>query len=1611
MKTLSYHLLLALVMLTSLPASAQRVYQGNQKGLPPFGTFSGSDFDLVSMSNRNLHAEIPIVSVPQRGRDFSWRYVFDTYSWKVVWFPPPDPYGEGYWVVQRVLNEGGWRLVNPFTWTATYVVKQDTCPHEPFHQYSTKQNWTVRAPDGTKHPTPVTHETGAYPCFQSRLSAATQDGSGTNLTLTTSPYLTYIITLNDGTRVTSYRDANGNLASTNADMLNRDPVVVSNASSILYSTPLNKTVAGPAYTTWTVRDSNGGTQVYRLDYTAIDIQTALCQYVISFDPCTEYSSGWLVPSKLTLPTGQVYEFFWTNNSLGQLSRINLPTGGYIEYTYNVRTDELPEAPHHEGGTLDAIAAVTGRKINGVAPGWTYTGQDWVTATDPNLNQTVHENNYVTVANVESGSTVETKVRVYAGAETSGTLLRTFVRDYTGEVDPISERLTNLRVVRETTILENSLQSKVETDYETFTYPPYSNIGMRLNVLERREYAYGTGAPGALVRKTVNTYLHTGNQPYLDRNIVNRAATSKIYDGASALKAQATFEYDNYTEGIQSTTAVQHDSAYGSTFTTRGNLTAVKRWRNTDGAWLETRHQYDDVGNIIKTKDPGNHTTLFDYTDNWAVTACAPAGQGRAYVKTVTNALNHTVTTKYDSCTGLIREVTDANARVTALTYDLMNRPDQTNLPLGEAVDLDLDYDDAARIVTSKTLRDAGTFIYQKTRFDSLARPWRVELCEDGSPSCTTSVKTDTKYDDFGRTWKVWNPTRVCDPQVDENNCASESTFGKTETLYDPLSRVSKVIPPDGTSSSNHVLTTFSGNTVTVTDQAGKKRKSETDALGRLIRVWEPNAAGNWAYETVYEYDVLDNLTRVDQKGGSPNSADWRTRTFTYNSLSQLLSATNPESGTITYAYDNDGNLLTKTAPKPNQTLAATVTTTYTYDVLHRLIEKSYNDGSTATVKYGYDNIALSGCTTTPPALTITNGIGRRTSMCDGSGATSWTFDALGQVTKEKRTIAGATPQTKEISYVYTLHGQVKTLIYPSGSSVTYTYDSAGRPVSVVDSGCCNFLTDATYAPHGALASYKNGVVSGGFAGVTTTLTYNNRLQPKHVVATTGPALTPNPDECGTPGNVLHFRYLFSEGLANNGNVARVENCWTSARSQSFSYDELNRLLTAQSDGPTWGNSYVYDAWGNLTNMNAVPGKSNYQNLQAAPASVKNQLNGHCHDAAGNLLRVGACGSADYTYDAENRMVTAGGYTYVYDGDGKRVKKFSGATGRLYWTGVGPDAIQESDLAFGALERYVFFGGKRIARRLWTGAVQYYFADHLGTSRVVTNATGGQLDDQDFYPYGAIVPGGTSTSGQNYKFTGKERDGESGLDYFIARHYGSNWGRFLQADEFTGGPVDAFSTSDPLPPGPLPYGDITNPQSLNKYAYTWNNPLAYTDPDGHFLDFIVDIGFTVVSASAVVADVITQSDQLETDVKALAADAAAIFVPGVTGAGMAVRAASKVDKVVDAAKAGDKAVDAARNTLKPKPPGENAAAKAGREAHAEFAETVKKKPGWQSQPSVKDPVTGKVVKPDARSPSGKPVELKPKTESGKAKGKTQLKQQERATGKKGRVVYYDPPVAP
>ena len=114
----------------------------------------------------------------------------------------------------------------------------------------------------------------------------------------------------------------------------------------------------------------------------------------------------------------------------------------------------------------------------------------------------------------------------------------------------------------------------------------------------------------------------------------------------------------------------------------------------------------------------------------------------------------------------------------------------------------------------------------------------------------------------------------------------------------------------------------------------------------------------------------------------------------------MILASNPchqsRVGYDTYAYDADGNVITKTAPLPNQVGASTVTTTNTYDKLNRLTKRSYNDSYTPGVQFAYDGVALSGCRTAPQGLTDTYPAGRRTSMCDGSGGVSWAHDKMGK---------------------------------------------------------------------------------------------------------------------------------------------------------------------------------------------------------------------------------------------------------------------------------------------------------------------------------------------------------------------------------------------------------------------------------------------------------------------------------------------------------------------------------------------------------------------------------------------------------------------------------------
>jgi RHS repeat-associated protein len=181
--------------------------------------------------------------------------------------------------------------------------------------------------------------------------------------------------------------------------------------------------------------------------------------------------------------------------------------------------------------------------------------------------------------------------------------------------------------------------------------------------------------------------------------------------------------------------------------------------------------------------------------------------------------------------------------------------------------------------------------------------------------------------------------------------------------------------------------------------------------------------------------------------------------------------------------------------------------------------------------------------------------------------------------------------------------------------------------------------------------------------------------------------------------------------------------------------------------------------------------------------------------------------------------TSGGASYYYDGDGRRVKKVAGIVTTIFVYNAVGQLIAEYSTSTPA----------------GSGGTSYLTSDTLGTPRVITDQSGQVKARHDYLPFGEELFAGVGgrTSSQGYvsdntrqRYTSKERDAETNLDYFLARYYSSAQGRFTSPDEFTGGPDELFDFADNAADNPTFYADLTNPQSLNKYHYSYNNPLRY-----------------------------------------------------------------------------------------------------------------------------------------------------------------------------------------
>ncbi len=878
-----------------------QVDPSNLTGIMPYNSYGGTR-ENINLGTGNVNLRIPLVSLPGRGGfEFPLELVYDSKIWDLYY--ESDPQGSSAWWDTDYNSYGdrslsGWHLNIPvLNWSPVSNLN-------PFHPTTCNGDFIVRLPDGSKHQF-------AQAGYLSYIGAKTQcmlNGqpvAGTNQydandnsysRIDISNLNDVIVYEKDGTRIhfntgnlggqpigaSMIEDANGNrifLPGLYTGYISGNPAVMTDTlgRQITWTTV---TGTNTVTTTITYKDSTGTARNITLNYNKLTLNPTFVTPPGSTPPPNTFS-GYQELASVILPTGRTYTFQYDNgaNTFGELTKITYPTGGYTRYDYSRFTALKILGPGGGSGSSIPIdfREITAKHVCRDSGGscttstedtTTYaptadgskTNNQYEDVTDPLGNLTRHQFSYGTSSTTEAKvSPRELISSIYSG---SSTLLRTVQTDYDGLLSDGQPSNTS-RPIRKTTTLTDvvpNLVTKVEWDYDTVAN----------NIIAQREYDYGSGsAPTTPLRQTIRTFLHTNSVNNIDYtatsiHILDRKLTENIEDGAGTpnIFAKTQYEYDYGT--ISASGAVQHNPAFGTSYTTRGNVTKSQVWRNTDGAWLATTKTFDDAGNVLSLTAPSNspydsyiRTMTLSYADVWGNATCTPTGgNGAAYVTAVTNPLNQVTHYKYNSCTGAMASLTDPNSQTANFTYDLEARLSQSNFPDTGQISYcysDLStgacYSTSQIYMTRTDVITGGVNKVGKAYLDGIGNVLQAQLASD--PEGVDY--TDITYDALGRKSTVSNPHRS----------TASSTDGTTQSAYDALGRVTVVTQQDG----SHVNTSYSGSQTTVTDEAGKKRTTKIDGLGRLTTVWEDPTGAN--YETDYQYNILNNVTRVDQKGEQP----------------------------------------------------------------------------------------------------------------------------------------------------------------------------------------------------------------------------------------------------------------------------------------------------------------------------------------------------------------------------------------------------------------------------------------------------------------------------------------------------------------------------------------------------------------------------------------------------------------------------------------------------------------------------------------------------------------------------------------------------------------------
>ena len=852
----------------------------------------------------------------------------------------------------------------------------------------------------------------------------------------------------------------------------------------------------------------------------------------------------------------------------------------------------------------------------------------------------------------------------------------------------------------------------------------------------------------------------------------------------------------------------------------------------DQAGQKTQFKYDPNGRLTAIIYPDltpsditdNPTTLTEYDKNGQVTARIDQGGNRTEYK-------------YDLARRLI-EMKDALGKITTYTYDAAGNKLTTNDPLGRTTNYS--YDSINRPINTQ-FADGSTISHT---FDILGR--RIASTNQNGQT------THSEYDALGRLIAV-----------------IDSLGNRTTYQYDELGRV--VRETDG----NNHATTYEydvlGRKTSQLDALGNKTSFTYDAVGNQLSQIDGNN-----HQTQFVYDVLNKLVETkfadntilkssyDVLGRKIIETDQQGKTTQYEydpqgNLTAVIDALNQKT---TYSYDKFGNLIAQTDANNNSTsyeydalnrrVASTLPlgqrATTNYDTVGNILSKT--DFNNHTINYQYDTVnqlvkeQLSDGTFITYTHTPT---GKLATTKDAFGTTTYTYDG------KDRLLSLTNPDNQQIAYSYDGVDNRTSITTPTGTT-TYSYDGTNRLSTVTDPN--QQLTRYSYDKVGNLVKTElpNSVTEIRAYDPLNRLTY---LENKN-----------------TNGVISSYQYTL------DGTGYRLKVLENSDRQVEYTYDDLHRLTQQLITDAVSGNrtiEYTYDPVGNrLSSDDSAAGLTTYiydKNDRLQTETINGQGIAYTYDANGNILSrfKNATDNTIYTWDDRNHLISANitdttgtrHSEYRYNPEGIRIAANLDGQETRYL--IDPNQSQAQVLAEyqpnGTVQSTYTYGLDLISQNQ-SGNYSFYLVDGLGSTRILTNAIGNITDTYNYEAFGNLISS-TGNTINNYRYAGEQYDSNLSQYYLRARYYDPSEGRFTARDPFA--------------------GFLTQPLSLAKYSYTYNNPVNLTDPSGMYVCLAEESNVLAIQAELIAteATAIATTTSLGTTgvitTEAIAADAALVNV--------------------------------------------------------------------------------------------------------------------------------------